>query len=167
MHSPAVRTGWRRVGLVALGLALVGLGYLGVLLPGLPTTPFLIAASYCFVRSSPRLHRWLRRSPVFGRLLHDWEVHRGIRKPVKVFAVCLVVAVVTCSVAFSSLPMWAKATIACLATIGVVVMLCVPTVPRLTSSPQASRGVGRGEGSQRVSAQDVTSRRAEPDPPHP
>jgi uncharacterized protein len=128
MDPPAVRTGWRRVGLVALGLALVGLGYLGVLLPGLPTTPFLIAASYCFVRSSPRLHRWLRRSPVFGRLLDDWEVHRGIRKPVKAFAVCLVVAVVGASIVFSSLPPWAKVVIGCLAAVGIAVILCVPTV---------------------------------------
>ena len=92
--NPIVHTGWRRIGLVTLGLILIGLGYLGVLLPGLPTTPFLIGASYCFYRSSPRLHRWLRRSPVFGRILHDWEVHRGIRKPVKIFAVCMVVTVV-------------------------------------------------------------------------
>ena len=127
MDQP-VRTGWRRVALVTLGLLCVGLAYLGVLLPGLPATPFLLAASYCFVRSSPRLHRWLRKSPVFGRLIHDWEVHRGIRRPVKVLAVCVVVVVVTCSVAFSSLPVWAKVTIACLAAVGIVVILCVPTV---------------------------------------
>ncbi len=127
-QPPVVRTGWRRVGLVALGCGLVGLAYLGVLLPGLPTTPFLIAASCCFVRSSPRLHRWLRRSPVFGRLLHDWEVHRGIRRPIKIFAITLVVTVVSCSIAFSSLPIWAKFTIGCLALVGILVILCVPTV---------------------------------------
>jgi uncharacterized membrane protein YbaN (DUF454 family) len=127
-HPPGVRTGWRRVALVGLGCGLVGLAYLGVLLPGLPATPFLLAASYCFVRSSPRLHRWLRRSPVFGRLIHDWEVHRGIRRPVKVFAVCLVVTAVTASVVFSSLPAWAKGVIMGLAAVGVTVILCLPTV---------------------------------------
>ena len=126
--NPVVRTGWRRVALVSLGLALVGMGYLGVLLPGLPTTPFLIGASYCFIRSSPRLHRWLRRSPVFGRLLHDWEVHRGIRRPVKIFAVCLVVTVVSCSIAFSTLPIWVKVMIGGLALVGIAVILFVPTV---------------------------------------
>ena len=125
---PPVRTGWRRVALVILGLGLVGLGYLGILFPGLPTTPFLLGASYCFVRSSPRLHRWLRRSPIFGRLLHDWEVHRGIRKPVKIFAVCMVATVVTCSITFSTLPLWAKCTIGGLACIGIATILCVPTV---------------------------------------
>lgn len=127
-EAPRVRTGWRRVGLVALGLALVGMGYLGVLLPGLPATPFLLGASYCFIRSSPRLHGWLRRSPVFGKVLHDWEVHRGIRRPVKVFAVCLVVTVVTASIVFSSLPWWAKVGIGGLAAVGIGVIVCVPTV---------------------------------------
>jgi len=131
--NPIVHTGWRRIGLVTLGLILVGLGYLGVLLPGLPTTPFLIGASYCFYRSSPRLHRWLRRSPVFGRILHDWEVHRGIRKPVKIFAVCMVVTVVTCSITFSSLPVWLKVMIGCLAAVGITVILCVPTVRKTGS----------------------------------
>jgi uncharacterized protein len=134
MDQP-VRTGWRRVAFVTLGLLLVGLAYLGVLLPGLPATPFLLAASYCFVRSSPRLHRWLRKSPVFGRLIHDWEVHRGIRKPVKVFAVCFVIVVVTASVAFSGLPWWAKGAVVGLAAIGVTVILCLPTIGRGAPDP--------------------------------
>jgi uncharacterized protein len=123
-------TGWKRWGLIAAGCFLVGMGYLGVLLPGLPTTPFLLGASYCFVRSSPRLHRWLCRSPVFGKFLTDWETHRGIRKPVKVFAVCCVSVVVTCSILFSSLPEAAKWAIGGLALIGIATILLVPTVPR-------------------------------------
>lgn len=126
-----VYTGWKRYSLIVLGCILVGMGYLGVLLPGLPTTPFLLGASYCFVRSSPRLHRWLRRSPIFGKILHDWEVHRGIRKEVKIFATVMVVTVVSCSIAFSSLPVFAKVGIGCLAAIGIMVILCVPTVGRL------------------------------------
>ena len=126
--KPQVRTGWRRLGLVSLGLALVGMGYLGVLLPGLPTTPFLLAASYCFIRSSPRLHRWLRRSPIFGRILHDWEEHRGIRRSVKAFAILLVVTVVTCSIVFSSLPLWVRVLFGCLALVGITVIVLVPTV---------------------------------------
>jgi uncharacterized protein len=137
--NPVVRTGWRRVIWVTLGLALVGLGYLGVLLPGLPTTPFLLAASYCFIRSSPRLHRWLRRSPVFGRLLHDWEVHRGIRRPVKVFAIGLVVLVVGSSIALSSVAAWAKVVIGCLAVVGIGVILWVPTVGNASPEDAADR----------------------------
>lgn len=126
--TPVPRTGWRRLALVAAGLVLLGMAYLGVLLPGLPTTPFLLGASYCFVRSSPRLHRWLRRSPVFGRLLDDWEVHRGVRGPVRVFAIGLIAVVVTISVTLGGLPAAAKAAVSGLALVGITVLLCVPTV---------------------------------------
>ena len=126
--TPGLRTGWRRLALVAAGIALVGMAYLGVLLPGLPTTPFLLGASYCFIRSSPRLHRWLRRSPVFGRLLHDWEVHRGVRGHVRVFAIALVAGVVTLSVTYGGLPPSVKAAVSGLALVGITILLCVPTV---------------------------------------
>src|SRR5262245_19836136 len=129
---PAARpraTGLRRVLFVAAGLICVGLAYLGAILPGLPTTPWVLLAGYCFSRSSPRLERWLKRSPVFGRLLRDWEEHRGIRRPVKVLAVCLVVTVVTLSITLGDLPVWVKWVIGGLAVVGVsVIVFVVPTV---------------------------------------
>jgi hypothetical protein len=67
---------------------------------------------------------------VLGRILHDWEVHRGIRRPVKIFAICLVTTVVTCSIVFSALADWVKIVIGCLALVGITVILCVPTVGR-------------------------------------
>ena len=122
-------SGLRRFLFVAAGLLCVGLAYLGAILPGLPTTPWVLLASYCFARSSPRLERWLKRSPIFGRLLHDWETHRGIRRPVKIVAVCLVVTVVSLSIAFGGLPEWLKWTIGGLAAIGVcVIVFVVPTI---------------------------------------
>jgi uncharacterized membrane protein YbaN (DUF454 family) len=126
--SPPLRTGWKRLAYVGAGLLFVGMAYIGVLLPGIPTTPFLLAASFCFVRSSPRLHRWLRRAPIFGRLLHDWEIHRGIRRPIKILAVCMVVTVVSCSIAFTTVPIWVKCVIAGLACIGITTIVLVPTV---------------------------------------
>jgi uncharacterized protein len=119
----------RRPLYLAAGLACVGLAYLGVLLPGLPTTPWVLLAGYCFSRSSPRLERWLKRSPVFGRLLRDWEEHRGIRRPVKAIAVCLVATVVTLSIVYGELPVWVKCVIGGLAAVGVsVIVFVVPTV---------------------------------------
>src|SRR5688500_17956580 len=91
--GPAVASGPRRVLYLLGGFACVGLAYLGAVLPGLPTTPWVLLASYCFGKSSPRLQRWLRGSPFFGRLIRDWERHRGVRRPAKVVAVVLVVTV--------------------------------------------------------------------------
>lgn len=136
MSTPVpIQRGWRRLAYVSAGLVLVGLAYVGVLLPGIPTTPFLLGASFCFVRSSPRLHRWLRRSPIFGRFLHDWEVHRGIRRPVKILAVALVITVVSCSITFTTLPNWVKCVIGGFALLGITTILCVPTIREPTKLP--------------------------------
>ena len=126
---PPLATGPKRVLYAGAGLLCVGLAYLGVLLPGLPATPWVLLASYCFARSSPRLERWVKRSPVFGRLLRDWDEHRGIRGPVKVVAVILVVTAVTLSITLSNLPEWVKAVIGGLAAAGVcVIVFVVPTI---------------------------------------
>lgn len=126
---PPVATGPKRLLYVAAGLVCVALAYVGVLVPGLPTTPWVLLAGYCFSRSSPRLERWLKRSPVFGRLLRDWDEHRGIRRPVKVLAVCLVVTVVTLSIVFGGLPVWVKWVIGGLALVGLsVIVFVVPTI---------------------------------------
>ena len=123
-----VRTGWKRVAFVTLGLILVGLGAVGAVLPILPTTPFLIGASFCFIRSSPRLYRWLHRSRLFGPVIRDWEAHHGIRRPVKVFAIGLVVLVVAANLLFAGLPVWGMVGLGCLAAVGIGVILWVPTV---------------------------------------
>lgn len=124
-HPSAVR---RWLYLTA-GLACVGLAYLGAILPGLPVTPWVLLASYCFARSSPRLQAWLLRSPVFGRLVRDWHEHRGIRRPVKVLAVVLVCAALTYSVGFAPIPDWLRIVIACCGVIGIgVILFVVPTV---------------------------------------
>jgi uncharacterized membrane protein YbaN (DUF454 family) len=122
-------TGFKRFLFVCAGLASVGMAYLGAILPGLPTTPWVLLAGYCFSRSSPRLERWLKRSPIFGKLLRDWDEHRGIRRPVKVFAVCLVVTVVTLSITFGPLPVWGKWVVGGLALVGIgTIVFVVPTV---------------------------------------
>jgi len=70
---------------VAGVLALV-LGILGIFLPLLPTTPFLLLASWCFARGSDRLHRWLLSHRVFGEYLRNFEAGRGIPLKAKILA---------------------------------------------------------------------------------
>ncbi len=136
---PTLATGPRRFLFVVAGMMCVGLAYFGAILPGLPTTPWVLLASYCFARSSPRLERWLKRSPIFGRLLHDWHTHRGIRRPVKVMAVVLVVTVVSLSIIFGGLPVWLKWVIGALAAVGIcVIVFVVPTI-------RGERERGQGE----------------------
>jgi hypothetical protein len=131
LPEPRLTTGFEAWLFRVLGLAFVGLAYLGAVLPVLPTTPFLLLASACFARSSPRLHRWLRRTPYFGHLIRDWETHRGIRPGVKATAVLMVTLVVGGTILFSGAPEWAKWSAGGLAVIGIATILfAVPTVRR-------------------------------------
>jgi hypothetical protein len=82
---------FRKLILKILGLICVGLGAIGVVLPGLPTTPFLLLALAFFARSSPELHRWLCRSQLFGPLLQEWQTYRAIRPSVRYTAITAVI----------------------------------------------------------------------------
>jgi uncharacterized membrane protein YbaN (DUF454 family) len=73
----------------ALGVIAVLLAILGIFLPLLPTTPFLLLASACFVRGSERLHRWLLGNRLFGEYLRNIEEKRGIPRKSKAVALCL------------------------------------------------------------------------------
>lgn len=82
----------RKLVLVVVGLVFTGLSLLGAVLPGLPTTPFLIVALWAFARSSPRLTRWLQRVPILQSALRDaqrFEERRTLRPAVKLAATAL------------------------------------------------------------------------------
>lgn len=84
-HAPANPV--VRHGLMAFGFVMVGLGALGVLLPVVPTTPFLIVAAWAFSRSSERFHRWLYGHPRLGPPLVAWNRHGVIPVTGKVLSV--------------------------------------------------------------------------------
>lgn len=72
-----------------IGIIAVVLAFLGVFLPLLPTTPFLLLASFCFARGSTRLHRWLLSNPVFGKYLSDWEQGKGLPMRAKIIVLTI------------------------------------------------------------------------------
>lgn len=73
-----MRTLW-----LSAGFLLLGFGLVGVVLPVLPTTPFLLLAAGSFAKSSPRLHGWLLAHPLFGPPVRNWEAHGAISRPAK------------------------------------------------------------------------------------
>ncbi|MEM6385487.1 MAG: YbaN family protein [Pseudomonadota bacterium] len=87
---------WALLGFIALGL-----GGLGIVLPVLPTTPFVILAAFAFGKSSRRLERMLENNRVFGPIILDWRARGAIATKYKCLAVGMMVCVVALSVTMS------------------------------------------------------------------
>lgn len=95
--------------LFLLGWVFFGLGALGVLVPGLPTTPFMLLALWAFSRSSRRFHDWLYTHPFFGPSLQEWERHRVVSLRVKIVSLLAMVGAMTYMVFGAQVPAWAIA----------------------------------------------------------
>jgi uncharacterized membrane protein YbaN (DUF454 family) len=78
--------------LLALAWVCILLGIVGIVLPVMPTVPFLLVAAWAASRSSPRLHRWLHTHPRFGHLLLDWEAYRAVPRSGKWIATVMMAA---------------------------------------------------------------------------
>ena len=94
---------------LAIGLSSLLLGILGVFLPLLPTTPFILLSAFCFSKSSSRLHLWLLNHKLFGHLISDWEKHGVIRTKVKIIATCSMLLLVSYPLVFMPFADWLKA----------------------------------------------------------
>lgn len=90
--------GPRRALYIAAGGGCVVLTLVGAVVPGIPTVPFLLASSYLLARSSPTLHRALTATPVFGRIVTEWDTQRAMSRRSKLTLMGLVVTAVSISV---------------------------------------------------------------------
>lgn len=81
-----------RIFWLILGVLSLALGVVGVVLPLLPTVPFMLLAAFCFARSSDRLHDWLISHPSFGPPIADWRRNGAIQKRVKWIATASIAA---------------------------------------------------------------------------
>ena len=84
----ATRLVWLTIGVAALAAAAVG-----VLLPLIPTTPFVILAAFAFMKSSRRLHDWLITHRIFGPIILDWRKHGAISRSAKTVSIASMAAV--------------------------------------------------------------------------
>ena len=108
---------------VSLGSLFVALGAVGVIVPGLPTTPFLILAAACYIRSSQRLYDWLISNKRFGPYLKDYREGKGIPRKAKRLAVVMIVVSVSFSVVFGIEDLTLKIVVGLLGLIGLLYVL--------------------------------------------
>lgn len=88
-----------------MGLTSIAIGAIGVVLPLLPTTPFLLIAAFAFARSSSRLHRWLQDHESFGPLIDNWHRDGSIDRNVKRTAIIVIVVTPVITWLFG-VPLW-------------------------------------------------------------
>jgi uncharacterized membrane protein YbaN (DUF454 family) len=74
---------------IFLGMLSLALGTLGVVLPGLPTTPFVLLAAYLFARVSPRLHHWLLSRAWLGKYIRDYQQKGGISRRTRIYSMII------------------------------------------------------------------------------
>ena len=75
--------------ILVIGFICLALGILGIVVPLLPTTPFLLLAAACFVRASDRLYQWLINHKLFGLYIRNYREHRAISLKIKISSIAL------------------------------------------------------------------------------
>jgi hypothetical protein len=85
---------------------LVGIGVVGIVVPGLPTTVFLLMAAALYARSSERMYTWLLRNRFLGRYIRDWRDHRSIPRRTKIVIVAVMMTAVMLSAVLGIDALW-------------------------------------------------------------
>jgi uncharacterized protein len=102
-----------------LGWIAVGIGSIGIVVPGLPTTVFFIIAAACFSRSSPRFEQWVLSRPGIGPMVRDYRAGLGMPRRAKIAAIASIAVVCGISAIVSRDRMWLAALIAGLGLVGI------------------------------------------------
>ena len=109
------------------GSVSLALGLIGVVLPGLPTTPFILLAAACYAKASPRLHAWLLNHRWFGPMLRDWERDHSLTRRTKTVAVVSMLVMVAFSVWTFQGRLPVQLVLLATGAIGAIVVLRIPT----------------------------------------
>jgi uncharacterized membrane protein YbaN (DUF454 family) len=108
-----------------LGFLFLGLAVLGIVLPILPATPFLLLAAWFFARSSEKWHQWLLANRTFGPLINNWEQHRCITSRTKLVAIASMLIAGGGSVFFALDNLWLRLATGVFMSLGAAVVLSI------------------------------------------
>lgn len=125
----------RRLAYLCLAYACIALGAAGLVLPLLPTTPFLLAAAWAAPKGSPRLDAWLHRHPRFGPMLRAWDEERAVPKRAKWLACGLMLLSWTIMLITTS-SLWVPI-VTGLMFIGIGTYVCTRPAPRAAANAES------------------------------
>ena len=124
----------RRALLLIVGSVALALGVVGIVLPVLPTTPFLLLAAACYARSSTRLYHWLRGQPSLGPIVSEWRATRSLPAGVKTRALIAVAVAFAISIYLVDVTMLRLL----LAAVGIVVAVFLSRLPSAPAAPRSA-----------------------------
>jgi uncharacterized membrane protein YbaN (DUF454 family) len=127
-----MRTTAKRRLLIGAGTLSTGLGVIGIFVPILPTTPFLLLAAACYMRSSERFYRWLVNNRVFGAYIRNYIEGRGMPVRIKIFTILLLWLTIGLTIVFGIQNIVVRIVLICVA-IGVTVHIALIRKRRVES----------------------------------
>jgi hypothetical protein len=92
------QTGTKRIIFISAGVICVVLGAIGIVLPVLPTTPFLLLAAFLFFRSSEKFYNWLLNTKILGEYIRNYREYRAIKRKTKIYTIILLWATLGISI---------------------------------------------------------------------
>jgi uncharacterized membrane protein YbaN (DUF454 family) len=131
----AVATGYRRLKYLALAGGSFAMSVIGLVVPGIPTVPFLLATSYYLARSSPRLNDRLRRTALFGPILVEWEQYHGLSRSSKTKLIGLTTAIIVVTVALAAASPVTLIVILVIGLLSLYGVLRIPGLPQEALDP--------------------------------
>jgi uncharacterized membrane protein YbaN (DUF454 family) len=108
--------------LILLGTISLMLGILGIFIPGLPTTPFLLLTAFLYLKGSTRLYNWLMKNKFLSRYITSYKRRKGMTKRQKIYSISLMWIMISISAGFLVHPIFAKIIIVTAGIVGTIVM---------------------------------------------
>lgn len=115
--------------LIFIGTVSLILGIIGLFVPGMPTTPFILLTAGCYVKSSDKLYHYLMKNKLVGTYITDFRLKKGLTRKSKIYAICMMWFMIALSCSFFIVPFSSKLIVSVIGVIGTIVMgFIVPTI---------------------------------------
>jgi uncharacterized membrane protein YbaN (DUF454 family) len=126
-RNKLVKSKLGRILLIVLGSFFVAIGLIGIFLPVLPTTPFLLLAAWCYARSSARYYKWLTSNKWFGEYIRNYQEGKGIPMKIKIFAISFLWITILISVYFFIGNIYVRLILILIASVVTIHIITIPT----------------------------------------